>query len=524
MTATLLPNGKQQFIDINGNPLVNGTVEFYVQATLTPKDTWQNSGQTILNTNPVVLDSRGQAIIYGSGVYRQIVKDEDGNTIWDQLTASNIAGTFGAEQAIASNTTTDLGTLSSNNALITGTTTITSFGTSALLANPFYVVRFSSSLTLTYNGTSMILPNGVDITTQPNDMALFEFMNVLGYWRLVSYFPANGTALSITSFETSIVSNTTTDLGSIPAHLQRITGTTTITSLGSSATFGNPLYFVRFASALTLTHNAASLILPGSANITTATNDFALFEYLGSGNWLCLDYQKASGRPIVRGSGELIQVDTYSAAGASTWNKPAGCNFIIGVVIGGGGSGGGAGVSSSGHAMASTGGGAGGYSMGLISSVASSYTITVGAKGAAPTAGANNGNAGTASSIGSVIVCNGGAAGLHGTDASTGTQVSGVAGGSVATPGNIIAMTGQTSGDGLSNSNDLQLGGDGGSGPFGGGGIGPKNATSATGTSGGPAHGPGSGGGGGVANSAGAAVNVSGGEGADGYVAIYSYS
>ncbi len=87
MTATLLPNAKQTFFDINGKPLVAGTVYFYQVGTLVPKDTWQDPAQTLLNTNPVVLDSRGQAIIYGSGTYRQVLKDSRGNTIWDEVTA-----------------------------------------------------------------------------------------------------------------------------------------------------------------------------------------------------------------------------------------------------------------------------------------------------------------------------------------------------------------------------------------------------------------------------------------------------
>lgn len=84
MSASLLPNGKQQFIDINGKPLVAGTVGMYVISTLTPKNTWKDSGQSVLNTNPIVLDSRGQALIYGTGIYRQIVKDALGNLIWDE--------------------------------------------------------------------------------------------------------------------------------------------------------------------------------------------------------------------------------------------------------------------------------------------------------------------------------------------------------------------------------------------------------------------------------------------------------
>jgi hypothetical protein len=83
LTATLLPNAKQQFVDLNGRPLVAGLVYFYQPNTLIPKDTWQDSAQSTLNTNPVVLDSRGQATIYGSGSYRQVLTDSRGNTIWD---------------------------------------------------------------------------------------------------------------------------------------------------------------------------------------------------------------------------------------------------------------------------------------------------------------------------------------------------------------------------------------------------------------------------------------------------------
>lgn len=91
MVATLLPNAKQYFTDPNGLPLAGGSVYFYIPSTTTPKDTWQDAGQTILNTNPVILDASGMALIYGSGDYRQIVKDEAGNTIWDQVVSSPIS-------------------------------------------------------------------------------------------------------------------------------------------------------------------------------------------------------------------------------------------------------------------------------------------------------------------------------------------------------------------------------------------------------------------------------------------------
>jgi hypothetical protein len=80
-----LPNGKQQFVTILGTPLVGGKVYFYEPGTETPKTTYQDSALTIPNTNPVVLDSRGQAVIWGSGTYRQVLVDVFGVQIWDQI-------------------------------------------------------------------------------------------------------------------------------------------------------------------------------------------------------------------------------------------------------------------------------------------------------------------------------------------------------------------------------------------------------------------------------------------------------
>lgn len=94
-----------------------------------------------------------------------------------------------------------------------------------------------------------------------------------------------------------IASATTTDLSAATGDFVDVTGTTTITGLGT-ATEGVSKK-VRFTGALTLTHNATSLILPSSANITTANGDTAEFESLGSGNWKCLYYTKQDGTAIV---------------------------------------------------------------------------------------------------------------------------------------------------------------------------------------------------------------------------------
>lgn len=83
--SSLLPNGKQRFVDNNGRPLIGGRVYYYTPNTSTPKNTWQDESMTVLNTNPIVLDARGECTAWGTGRYRQVVRDSSGNLIWDRI-------------------------------------------------------------------------------------------------------------------------------------------------------------------------------------------------------------------------------------------------------------------------------------------------------------------------------------------------------------------------------------------------------------------------------------------------------
>ncbi len=107
---------------------------------------------------------------------------------------------------------------------------------------------------------------------------------------------------------TVLASASTTDIGTTASNVVQITGTTTITALGNAAAGAERT--VIFTGALTLTHNATSLILPSAANITTAAGDAAKFVSLGSGNWDCVSYQAAVG-----------QVATQAEAQAGTSNS-----------------------------------------------------------------------------------------------------------------------------------------------------------------------------------------------------------
>lgn len=63
---------------------------YYNPGTFVTKPTYQDPSSITANTNPIALDSRGQAIVWGSGTYRQIVKDVLGATIWDRTVSSSV--------------------------------------------------------------------------------------------------------------------------------------------------------------------------------------------------------------------------------------------------------------------------------------------------------------------------------------------------------------------------------------------------------------------------------------------------
>jgi hypothetical protein len=94
-----------------------------------------------------------------------------------------------ASVTVPSATTTDLGAAASNNIIISGVTTITSFGTVA--AGVTRDVTFSGALVLTHNGTSLILPGGANITAVAGD-TLSALSLGSGNWRVTRYDRGSG--------------------------------------------------------------------------------------------------------------------------------------------------------------------------------------------------------------------------------------------------------------------------------------------------------------------------------------------
>lgn len=87
--AVVTPTAKAQFIDAAGIPLAGGFLYTYEAGTTTPQATYTDSTAATANSNPIVLDSRGEANIWlSSANYKFKLTDANGTEIW---TVDNIA-------------------------------------------------------------------------------------------------------------------------------------------------------------------------------------------------------------------------------------------------------------------------------------------------------------------------------------------------------------------------------------------------------------------------------------------------
>lgn len=212
-------------------------------------------------------------------------------------------------------------------------------------------------------------------------------------------------------------------------------------------------------------------------------------------------FHKANGFLVSYVSGSWLggagsEVQTFSTAGAATWTKPSKGNMALIECWGAGGSGA---RSVSGDSGGGGGGGAYAQRLMLLSDLASSESVTIGAGGPARTTN-SQGAAGGDTSFGSHLTAYGGGGGNQ-----TGAGGAGGGGGGAKSAGTVAGQGGNTSG----NSAGGAVGTPGASSVFGGGGGGAAS-TSGTGNAGGGADHGGGGGGGGSGDGTGGAGGGSG--------------
>lgn len=169
---------------------------------------------------------------------------------------------------IASAATTDLNNATGWLVNITGTTTITSFGT--VNAGQLRVCRFTGALTLTYNATSMILPGAASITTIANDVAMMMSLGS-GNWLCIGYLGGSG---SLTGSTLRLTSTTDVDLSSTGHAFQIGASNTTNLAIDNNEIQArnngavNTLVLNQAGGGVTLGNSSTTVTIPGDLVVT----------------------------------------------------------------------------------------------------------------------------------------------------------------------------------------------------------------------------------------------------------------
>lgn len=290
--VTLLsPYTVQRFVDNQGNALSGGLLTTYSAGTSVPIATYTDATGLMQNSNPITLNARGEASIWllPNVGYKFALTDSSGNQVpgWpvDNIVNAALLSLYG--------------------------------GIDTGVANA-YIINFASPLPPNTNGQFIIFlpansntgPSTINVNgggPQPilnpngsvlgaNQILANQFVAIIeinGVWQL---YGGSGVGVNVGTFgaEEVVASAATTDLGSVSGHNVCVTGTTTVTSFGTSAQLTAPIYIGRFTNSLILAQSSA-LILPGGNNITTNVGDAFIAEFMGNGNWRVLIYQYAGG-------------------------------------------------------------------------------------------------------------------------------------------------------------------------------------------------------------------------------------
>jgi len=184
----LTPSPKFQAFDELGNPAVGWKLYTYTAGTSTPKATYSNYALSATNTNPIILDARGEATVFLSGNYKLTLTDENDVVIWSvddvrdlttstTLTNATLAGTLTVTSTAVTwsgNPTHSGNHTFTNNVVINGNTTLGDSSADTLTIapnavtwsnNPTHSGNHTFSGNLTINGTTPISSTWFNVTS-----------------------------------------------------------------------------------------------------------------------------------------------------------------------------------------------------------------------------------------------------------------------------------------------------------------------------------------------------------------------
>lgn len=249
MTAQIAPQPVFQAFAPNGRFLVGGQLFTYAAGTSMPQATYVDATQTTPNTNPVILNSMGQANVWliPTLAYKFVLKDAAGNTLWtvDQIQGA-LAGNFN----------------------------VINFG-----ADPTGVTDSTVAIQNAVNaaaGALLFFPGGrYKITTQINILNGCTLLGVRGYSTIVlSTQNMNGFVIGDGTLGGQTSSNETTIDGFVFAPSATVAAFTS-----GSCIFLNYCYYTQIKNCFVYGTNGAVNILFNGMTLFQATEPTIIYSY-----------------------------------------------------------------------------------------------------------------------------------------------------------------------------------------------------------------------------------------------------
>lgn len=279
-----------QAVDANGNPYSGAKLFVYTAGSSTKETAYQDAAGSVAHSNPITLNSAGRLpdstdLYVTTGTKKLVLapstdSDPPAAAIWsrDNLTAINdITTASAASEWVASGLTPTY----------VGATSFTLAGdqrTEFHVGRRIQTTNSGGTIYSTITASSYSAPD-TTVTVRNDSGTLDSGLSAVSYGILRRSNPSSPAVIPLR--EGTAVASASTLTPTLDGHFFHVTGTTTITAIDSSAP--TPLFLV-FDGALTITHNATSMILPGGMDILTAADDCAVFVHEGGSNWRCLGF------------------------------------------------------------------------------------------------------------------------------------------------------------------------------------------------------------------------------------------
>jgi hypothetical protein len=195
----------------------------YVVTSVTASTYDSGTNKTTVTLKDSVIDATITEVKYGviqDGLPENVLTSGTNSTIGTaNITTLNMSGAINqALTTMASASTMSIGAAPANYIIVTGTTTITAFD--SITAGAVRTLRFSDTVTVTYNATTMLLPGATNIVAYAGDVLTFV-SGGSGIWRCTDiqryktfrgvkvYNNSGGTQSIATTATTKIIFNIT---------------------------------------------------------------------------------------------------------------------------------------------------------------------------------------------------------------------------------------------------------------------------------------------------------------------------